>query len=135
MPFISSHRILGAWTVAAASMVLYMPAWPAGPLTTVRGVVAGTHFTPPSGAMPSKTVTTYFRGARVCMDVNDNGACEPGEATAIADDRGAFLLTGAGLHPIVAEIPSPAASSAVPGADRLVFRAAPDAAAASRASR
>ncbi len=42
-----------------------------------------------------------------------------------------FALTGAGLHPVVAEISGDDASIAVPGADRLVFRAAPEAAAAS----
>jgi hypothetical protein len=72
----------------------------------------------------------YFRHARVCFDANDNGACDPSESSTFSDDSGAFVLTGDGLHTVVAEIDREEASTAMPGVDRLVFRAAPEAAAA-----
>ena len=125
-------RLLGNGALASASLILYAPAArPPAPPSTVRGVVAGTRFAPPAGTTPSRTSTAYFRHARVCFDANDNGACDPSEASALSDDSGSFVLTGAGRDAIVAEISRDEASAAVPGADRLVFRAAPDAAAAS----
>jgi hypothetical protein len=131
MRLLSSARALGG-AVAAASLFLYVPASrPGAPVITVRGVVAGTRFTPPSGRTASVTSTTYFPHAQVCMDANDNGACERDEDATTTDDRGAFVLTARGVHPLVAEIPPSAISDAVPGANRLVFRAAPDAAGAS----
>ncbi len=125
-------RTLRRGAIFSASLILYVPAaGPAPPLSTVRGVVAGISFVPPSAKAPSTTSTTYFRHARVCFDANDNGACESSESSTFSDDGGGFVLTGAGLHPVVAEIDRADASAAVPGADRLVFRAAPEAAGAS----
>ncbi len=125
-------RLLGNGALASASLILYAPAaTPTAPTSTVRGVVAGTRFVPPSGTTPSRTSTAYFRHARVCFDANDNGACDPSESSTLSDDTGSFVLTGAGRDAIVAEISRDEASAAVPGADRLVFRSAPDAAAAS----
>ena len=125
-------RLLGNGALASASLILYAPAaTPTAPTSTVRGVVAGTRFAPPSGTTPSRTSTTYFRHARVCFDANDNGACDPSESSTLSDDTGSFVLTGAGRDAIVAEVSRDEASAAVLGADRLVFRAASEAAAAS----
>ncbi len=125
-------RILGKGAVASTSLLLYVPAaGPAAPRSTVRGVVAGVRFTPSSGTAPSSTSTAYFRHARVCFDANDNGACDPSESSTFSDDAGAFVLSGDGLQPVVAEIDRKDASIGLPGVDRLVFRAAMEAAAAS----
>ncbi len=44
------RRILSRETVASASLLLYVSAAaPFAPVSTVRGVVAGTRFTPPLG--------------------------------------------------------------------------------------
>jgi hypothetical protein len=128
----SFFRILGHGALASTCLVLYLPgAASIGPPSAVRGVVAGTRFTPPSETAPSQTSATYFPHARVCVDANANGACDPSEASTFSDDAGAFVLASTGSHPIVAEIDRGDASAAVPGVDRLVFRAAPEAASAS----
>src|SRR5438874_6613261 len=109
MTFLSAHRAFGAGAIAAASLFLYIPTGkPSVPWTTVRGVVAGARFIPPSDSVLSTAAPTTFADARVCLDVNDNGACEQGETATIADEHGAFVLTGPAVHAIVAEIPTAA---------------------------
>ena len=115
-------------------LLLYVrPTGRPAPLTTVRGVVAGVRFTP-SGAGPANTVAIRFRHARVCLDANDNGACDRSR-------RARSPTTPArSCSPAPATIPSwrrfpPEASAAVPGVARLVFRAARDAASSPRRSR
>jgi hypothetical protein len=98
----------------------------AAPAVTVRGVVAGTAFTPPAGTMAPHTTPIRFGNARVCLDANDDAVCGPGEAVTQTDGQGAFVLKGTGRHAIVAEMSAPA-----PGATRLVLRAAADAVAPS----
>jgi hypothetical protein len=54
--------------------------------------------------------------------------CDSGEPTATSDAEGGFVLNAPVNSAIVAEIPAASSSSAVPGGDRLVFRAAAEAA-------
>ncbi len=71
---------------------------------TVRGVVAGSLFTPPSGSAPSTTKASYYLGAKVCVDANDNGICDAGETNTLTDNRGEFFLESPVSGPLVAEI-------------------------------
>jgi len=54
----------------------------------------------PNNATTSSTsgvVTgSYFRHAKVCIDSNNNGRCDSGEASTYSDDNGAFKLVGQG---------------------------------------
>ncbi|MCR6476911.1 acid phosphatase [Variovorax sp. ZS18.2.2] len=78
-------------------------------------------------ASTSGVVTGGYRNAKVCIDANDNGRCDSGEASATTDANGAFRLGGQGA--VVAEIgPSsrrfdPATNTEVAVVQPLVFRA------------
>src|SRR5215469_3844020 len=68
---------------------------------TLSGVVAGSYFTPPAGPAASNTTASYYEGSRVCVDLNNDGVCGPGETSAATDAKGAFILKGAPAGPIV----------------------------------
>jgi hypothetical protein len=70
----------------------------------VSGVVAGSLFTPPAGSVASTTVSSYYLGAKVCADLNDNGACDPFEPTTFTNHRGEFQLESPSAAPLVAEV-------------------------------
>ena len=90
--------------VGSALMAAYSPGYAKDSRMNVKGVVAGSLFTPPAGSVASTTVSSYYLGARVCADVNNNGACDPGEASTFTDDRGRFHLESREVGPLVAEI-------------------------------
>jgi hypothetical protein len=115
--------------IVVAGILAAQAAGPAASATalTVRGIVAGTSFTPPAGTSASATTPIHFSHTRVCLDGNNDATCQPGEPSAVTNDQGAFVLTGAGRHPIVAEVPAAAGSAAVPHRGRIVLRAAADA--------
>ncbi|SEL86055.1 acid phosphatase [Variovorax sp. YR750] len=91
-------RHLTPWptAIAAAAMVVACGgsdngpgflAFPSGSATpTTSGVVTG----------------SYYRNAKVCIDANNNGRCDSGEAGATTDANGAFTLSGQGA--LVVEI-------------------------------
>lgn len=56
------------------------------PVPTTSGVVTG----------------SYFRNAKVCIDLNNNGRCDTNEPSTTTDNNGAFTLSGTGA--VVAEI-------------------------------
>jgi hypothetical protein len=72
---------------------------------------------------------SYFRNARVCLDANNNGACDAGETSGVTDANGRFSLSGTGA--VVADItlgatrfdPLDGTSTDVLAANRLLFRA------------
>jgi hypothetical protein len=68
---------------------------------TIRGIVAGSYFTPPDGPAPSTTVASYYQGATVCADINDNGACDVDEASTVTDLDGSFFLHSLYTGPLV----------------------------------
>jgi hypothetical protein len=70
----------------------------------VRGVVAGSLFTPPAGNVASTTVPSYYLGAKVCVDANNNAVCDPGENFTTTDKRGKFVLESQISGPLVAEV-------------------------------
>ena len=88
----------------AAALLVAAQASQAQTASTVHGVVAGTFFTPPAGAVASKTVSSVYQGATVCFDSNDNGACDAGEPTTTSAADGSFSLATRSLAPLVAEI-------------------------------
>jgi len=70
---------------------------------------------------------SYFRHAKVCLDLNDNGRCDAGEPSTYTDDNGAYKLAGQGA--IAVEIGTeatrydPDKKTATPVTAPLVFRA------------
>ncbi|HEY6722063.1 MAG TPA: hypothetical protein VI363_10540, partial [Burkholderiales bacterium] len=80
---------------------------------TVRGVVAGSLFLPPAGGMPSSTVASYYMGAKVCVDSNNNAVCDSGEASTTTDKRGEFHLESPVSGPLVAEVLTTSTNSVV----------------------
>jgi acid phosphatase len=71
---------------AAAAAALAACGGSDSPAVTTSGVVSG----------------SYFEHAKVCIDANNNGKCDAGEASTYTDKNGAFTLTGQGA--VVAEI-------------------------------
>jgi hypothetical protein len=107
---------------------------------TVRGVVAGSYFTPPvnSGtpatSTASTTVASVYAGAKVCFDLNNNGACDPTEPNTVSKSDGSFTLTAAAAGNLVAEISTNATNGGNPVTQRTVFRIGAAQVAASAAS-
>ncbi|MGJ7611656.1 MULTISPECIES: acid phosphatase [unclassified Variovorax] len=70
---------------------------------------------------------SYYRNAKVCIDANNNGRCDTGEASTTTDANGAFTLDGQGA--VVAEIGTaskrfdPATNTETAVTQPLVFRA------------
>lgn len=70
-------------------------------MTACGGSDSGSNSTP--SASTSGVVTgSYFEHARACLDANNNGKCDSGEASTFTDAQGAFTLPGVGA--VVAEI-------------------------------
>jgi hypothetical protein len=66
------------------------PSTPAG--VTISGVVTATSFTPGSKTNPT-IAASYYQGAKVCVDTNGNGVCEPSENPVVTDASGKFSIT------------------------------------------
>lgn len=100
-------------------------------LAALSAALAGCHSGGGGGSVAPVTegVVTgcYFRNAKVCLDLNHNGRCDAGEASARTDNNGAFALPGGG--DIVAEIGTdatdydPDTGTESPVTQALVFRA------------
>jgi hypothetical protein len=93
---------------------------------TVRGVVAGSYFTPPSGATASRTSASYYQNAKVCVDDNNNAVCDPDETSAMTDQAGTFFLHSLHSGPVVAEISTTSTNSDQAVTQRVSFRASSD---------
>ncbi len=89
----------------------------------LRGIVIGAQFTPPVGSAAPSTVPSYYRTARVCVDLNDNAVCDPTEPGTTTDIAGQFFLRSPGAGPIVAEITTTSLNNGGPVDRRVVFRA------------
>jgi hypothetical protein len=120
-------RFLGNAMAPAACVLLYVPAaGPVAALPTVNGVVAGSDVIRASGNGSATAVASRYRHARVCTDVNNDGACGPGEPTTTTDDSGAFVLGDSGGWPLVADISMAATINGHPVGRHLVLRAPVD---------
>ncbi len=117
------RRLLTALSVAAALMagadIIRADAPPA-----LHGIVAGAFFTPPSGAALSSSVPSHYGFAKVCLDTNDNGACDAGETATATDINGTFDLTVPAPGPLAAEISTASTNGGHPVAARVTLRAA-----------
>src|SRR6185312_16092219 len=77
-----SAALLAATGVATAAPVV------------VKGSVAGTLFTPPVNSddptlsQASSTVASVYAGAKVCFDLNNNGACDANEPNTLSKADG-----------------------------------------------
>jgi len=80
------------------------------------GSVAGTNNTTPTRIT---VIDGYLQGAVVCVDKNNNGACDPGETQGSTDANGRVVLNipkaDVGQYPIVAAVPAWAVDSDQPG--------------------
>jgi len=54
------------------------------PPVTISGVVTATAFTPGSATEPT-IAASYYQGAKVCVDANDNGVLRYGRTAATTD--------------------------------------------------
>lgn len=90
------------------------------------GSGGGSTITP--GSTTGVVIGSYFRNARVCMDANNNGACDAGEPSALTDGAGKYSLAGTGSG-VVAEIGTdafqydPDSGTSTPVSSRIVLRA------------
>ncbi len=76
-------------------------------------------------AMPTAGIVVAQRGgdgARVCVDLNDNARCDPGEPSTVADSAGRFQLQGDGRSAWIAEL---AEDPSAAQTRHLVLRALP----------
>ncbi|MBV8122618.1 MAG: phosphoesterase, partial [Paucibacter sp.] len=120
--------------VGAALLSAYAPAQAVtlGSTVSVKGVVAGTLFTPPvisdnpALATASTTVAAVYAGATVCFDTNNNGVCDPGEVSTVTKADGSFLITARSAAPLIADISTNATVNGQPVTQHLVLRLAQD---------
>ena len=92
--------------------------------SSVRGVVAGTFFTPPSGSVAGTTVSSVYQGATVCFDTNNNGVCDAGEPSTTSAADGSFALATRALAPLVAQISTLTTNGGNAVTQRTVLRVA-----------
>lgn len=123
-----SPLLVSLLTAAVASTLAAAPAHAALTATIVRGVVAGTYYTPPviansrAASVPSSTVASVFKNAKVCVDANDNGVCDAGETSVLSKADGSFLLSSRAQGPVIAEITSASTNAGHPVSARMVLR-------------
>ena len=109
---------------AAAALTLVTGAAHAQTASTVRGVVAGTFFTPPAGAVASTTVSSVYQGATVCFDSNNNGVCDAGEPSTLTAADGSFQLSTRALAPLVAQVSTSSTNGGNAITQRVTLRVA-----------
>lgn len=104
-------------------MSIYLKKVPAVALSSVAmallvacgGGGGGSGGSPSASAISGAVIDGYIEGAKVCLDLNANGACDAGEPSATTDSNGKYTLepgnaNTAGLN-LIAEIPDTAKDS------------------------
>jgi hypothetical protein len=97
-------------------------------LTTVTGTVAGSYFTAPVNSnnpaltVASTTVASTYAGAKVCFDLNGNGACDSNEPYTYTASNGSFRLSSLTAANVIAEISTSALNNGNTVASRNVLR-------------
>jgi len=135
-----SRPSLVSMAVAAALLSAAAGSEAATAPVAVRGVVAGAYFTPPVNATnpanstASTTVPSVYAGAKVCFDLNNNGACDPGEPNTLTRSDGSFLLSSVTPANVIAEVSTSAMNNGNAVTQRTVFRVAAAQVAASTVS-
>jgi len=113
-----SAALLAATGVATAAPVV------------VHGTVAGSLFTAPVNSddptlsHASSTAASVYAGAKVCFDLNNNGACDANEPNALSKADGTFNLSSATSANVIAEVSTSATNGGAAVAQRVVLRAA-----------
>ena len=116
-------------SVAIAAALLSSAPSQALPVS-VKGVVAGSYFTPPVNSdnpalsTAASTVASLYAGAKVCFDLNNNGICDSNEPNTISKTDGSFTLTSATAANLIAEVSTNATNGGNPVTQRNVFRVA-----------
>jgi hypothetical protein len=97
------------------------------PPVTISGVVTATAFTPGSATEPT-IAASYYQGAKVCVDANNNGMCDATETAATTDAQGRFTLMLPAQAALIADIGTGATNTAGAAAvaSRDVLRASLD---------
>ncbi|MGB7596396.1 MAG: alkaline phosphatase family protein [Gallionella sp.] len=98
--------------------------------TMLKGVVAATAFTPGSATTtPGAGIApSYWQGALVCVDANNNGKCDASENPVTTSSTGAFSLPVNSTAAIIADIGTSATNTATGAKNttRNVYRASLD---------
>lgn len=116
--------------IATALMSGSAPSHAAAAPVSVKGVVAGSFFTPPANtgnpatSTASTTVASIYAGATVCFDLNNNGVCDTGEPSTVSKADGSFLLSSRTAGNLIAQISTNATNGGNAVAQRTVFRVA-----------
>lgn len=90
-------------------------------LTACGGGGGGSNGAAPANTTPTRitVIDGYLQGAVVCVDKNNNSACDPGETQGSTDASGRVVLNipkaDVGKYPIVAAVPASAVDSDQPG--------------------
>jgi hypothetical protein len=94
---------------------------------TMQGVVTGSNYKPGSNTNPTID-PAYFQNAKVCVDANNNGKCDPEEKPVTTDGNGAFSLQAAAVSPLLADIGTDATNTASGAkvASRMALRISAD---------
>jgi len=97
------------------------------PTPTVSGVVTGTNFVAGSATDPTLQAS-YYQGAKVCVDANNNGVCEASENPVTTDAKGHFTIAMPNKAALIADIGTDATNTAAGSkvASRDVLRASLD---------
>ena len=120
----SRFPISAVSAAVASALALAGAAAHAQTASTVRGVVAGTLFTPPAGSVAGTTVASVYQGATVCFDTNNNGICDAGEPSTTSAADGSFALATRALAPLLAQISTQATNGGNAVTQRNVLRVA-----------
>jgi hypothetical protein len=129
-----TKKFLFAVVIAAGAVAAYSSGQAKLTPVTLSGVVAGTYFIPPAGPAASSTIASYYEGANVCIDMNDDGDCGPGETSVMTNAKGAFTLPRVTAGPVIADVSASSRNAGHPVTHRVVFRASTDQVAAAIAA-
>lgn len=122
---------VSALSMAVALLSTSASSFAAAPVS-VKGVVAGSYFVPPSITTSPATSTlavtqsSVFQNAKICFDLNNNAVCDAGEPNVLTKADGSFLLSSAKAAPIIAEISTSSLNGGYPVVQRSVFRVSAD---------
>ncbi len=91
---------------------------------SLSGSVSTAAFTPGSPTDPN-IGASYYAGAKVCIDANNNGACDAGELGTVTDAAGKFVLLVTAPSALIADIGTAATNTAsgIKSPSRNVYRA------------
>ena len=73
-------------------------------------------------------IGSYFKNAKVCLDLNNNGVCDAGEPSSTSDNQGKYSLPGSDASVVAEILPGairfdPATNTSTPIKSKIVLRA------------